>query len=186
MPAMLEKGTGEISGKRRGRHSVNNPNNKVLQLMGIAATPGKTEARVRPAMMSTVLEGCVSGLSIKPVFRIMIQRWPRPVRSGRIWACWCGSPTRASLRPSWTSTSRSLRSDTATIWSRLWACCSGTSTTSRSLWRTCPTSRPSQTSGQWRTGCCSSRATASTGRPSIESSRWERPAPPSPATPCTP
>ncbi|KAG5855888.1 hypothetical protein ANANG_G00001730 [Anguilla anguilla] len=34
MPAMLEKGTAEISGKRRGRHSVNNPNNKSFSANG--------------------------------------------------------------------------------------------------------------------------------------------------------
>ncbi|KAJ8333336.1 hypothetical protein SKAU_G00422320 [Synaphobranchus kaupii] len=34
MPAMLEKGTAEISGKRRGRHSVNNPNNKSFAANG--------------------------------------------------------------------------------------------------------------------------------------------------------
>ncbi|KAJ8377528.1 hypothetical protein AAFF_G00256240 [Aldrovandia affinis] len=34
MPAMLEKGTAEVSGKRRGRHSVNNPNNKSFAANG--------------------------------------------------------------------------------------------------------------------------------------------------------
>ncbi|KAG9329274.1 hypothetical protein JZ751_006288 [Albula glossodonta] len=42
--------------------------------MGIAATPGKTEARVHPATMSTVREGCVSGLNTKPLCQIMIQQ----------------------------------------------------------------------------------------------------------------
>ncbi|KAJ8289420.1 hypothetical protein GJAV_G00001100 [Gymnothorax javanicus] len=34
MPTMLEKGTAEVSGKRRGRHSVNNPNNKSFAANG--------------------------------------------------------------------------------------------------------------------------------------------------------
>ncbi|XP_036398121.1 REST corepressor 1 [Megalops cyprinoides] len=34
MPAMLEKGTAEVSGKRRGRHAVNNPNNKSFAANG--------------------------------------------------------------------------------------------------------------------------------------------------------
>ncbi len=55
---------------------------------------------------------------------------------------------------------------------RLWGCYYGTNTTWSARLPTWPTSPPSQTSGQWRIKCCSSRPSASTARASTASSRW--------------